>query len=261
MKEYKWGVLAPGNIAHRFVKGLKYAPGAKLYAVGSRDIAKAKAFADEYGFERAYGSYAELARDKDVDIVYVASPHPYHEEHAVLCLNNKKAVVCEKPFAVNQKQASRMINCARENKVFLMEGMWTRFFPTICKTRELIASGSIGKVMHVSADFGFRAGINPENRLFSPDLAGGSLLDIGIYNISFCSMIYADVICAVKAADDYAGRARRSMDKLAVTDVDAYMSDIIASSGCEEYQIAGSKLCLVYEYTVVSVLPVSVSGD
>ena len=190
MKNYKWGILAPGNISHKFVKGLTAIPNAELYAVGSRNLERAQNFANQYGFQKAYGSYADLVNDPDVEIIYVATPHPQHEEAVIKCLNKGKAVICEKPFAANLAQATRMAECARKNKVFLMEAMWTRFLPTICKVRELIADGAIGKVMHINADFCFRAGIDPNGRLFAPNSAGGSLLDVGVYNISFCSMIF-----------------------------------------------------------------------
>ena len=189
-KKYNWGVIAPGNIAHRFVSGLQHAPGAVLYAVGSRDSGRAKKFADEYGFEKAYGSYEELVSDGRVDVVYVAPPHPQHMECTLLCLNNRKPAVCEKPFAVNSAQAARMVECAKDAGVFLMEGMWTRFLPAIVKTRELIKSGAIGEVKHINADFSFRTSVDPNGRLFAPNSAGGSLLDVGVYNISFASMIY-----------------------------------------------------------------------
>ena len=107
MKTYNWGVLAPGTIANSFVKGLLTLPNAALCAVGSRDMGRAQAFKDKYGFKKAYGSYAELAADPEVDIIYIATPHPQHEAAAILCLENKKAVLCEKPFAVNKKQAER----------------------------------------------------------------------------------------------------------------------------------------------------------
>ena len=190
MKDYKWGILAPGSIANSFVKGLLTLPNAVLYAVGSRNLERAQDFANQYGFEKAYGSYEKLAKDPEIDIIYVATPHPQHEEATILCLSNGKPVICEKPFAVNAAQASRMIACARENKVFLMEAMWTRFLPAICKVRELIAEGAIGNVRHVDAAFCFRADINPESRLFAPHAAGGSLLDVGVYNLSFCSMVF-----------------------------------------------------------------------
>ena len=190
MNQYKWGILAPGTIANKFTDGLAVIPGAIRYAVGSRDISRAKAFAEKYGYKKAYGSYEDLADDPSVDVIYVATPHPQHEEAATLCMNKGKAVICEKPIAVNARQAERMIQCARRNNVFLMEAMWTRFLPTMRKVRELIAEGSIGNVRLVCADFGFRTNINPEGRLFAPAYAGGSLLDVGIYNLSLCSMIY-----------------------------------------------------------------------
>ena len=190
MAKYRWGILGPGSIAKKFAAGLAALPDAVLCAVGSRDAGRARAFADEYGFERAYGSYAELAADADVDAIYVATPHPQHQEAATLCLSAGKAVLCEKPFAPNASQASRMIECAKKHNVFLMEAVWTRFLPSILKTRELIAGGAIGEVLHVNADFAFRAPANPESRLFNPDAAGGSLLDVGVYNLSFCSMLF-----------------------------------------------------------------------
>ena len=190
MKNYNWGILAPGRIANNFAAGLATLPNAVKYAVGSREIGRAKAFADKHGFMKAYGSYAELAADPDVDAVYVATPHPWHEEAAVLCMNAGKAVICEKPFAATAKQAESMIACARGNGVFLMEAMWTRFLPTICKTRELIDGGAIGKVRRINAEFAFRAERDPKSRLFAPDYAGGSLLDVGVYNLSFARMIF-----------------------------------------------------------------------
>ena len=190
MRKYKWGILAPGSIAQKFAKGLAVIPQAELYAVGSRDLGRAEAFAKEYGFTKAYGSYSELAADAQIDIIYVATPHPQHMQAAILCLEKKKAVLCEKPFAVNKAQAMRMVKCAKENKAFLMEAMWARFLPTFCKVRELIKGGAIGNVYHINADFCFRTDINPEGRLFSPMLAGGSLLDVGVYNIALCSAVF-----------------------------------------------------------------------
>jgi predicted dehydrogenase len=190
MRECKWGILAPGNIANAFANGLKTVPNAVLTAVGSRDLDKARDFSDKHGFEKAYGSYKELAADPDVEVIYISTPHNGHEEAALMCLDQGKAVLCEKPFAVNATQTANMINRARANNVFLMEAMWSRFMPSNRKVCKLITDGAIGKVRYITADFGFRADLNPQNRLFRPELAGGSLLDVGIYNLSFCSMIY-----------------------------------------------------------------------
>jgi len=199
MKQYNWGILAPGRIANKFAEGLAVLPDAVRYAVGSRDIGRAKEFADKFGFKKTHGSYTELAEDPDVDIIYVATPHTFHEEAAILCLKNGKAVICEKPFAVNERQAERMIRCAEDNKVFLMEAMWTRFLPVMVKLRELLDAGVIGKVGLVSADFGFRSNVNPEGRLFNPALAGGSLLDVGVYNLSMCNMVYKQEPKSIKS--------------------------------------------------------------
>ena len=190
MREFKWGLLAPGNIANKFAQGLAVIPGAVSWAVGSRDLARAREFAGKYGFHKAYGSYEELAGDKDVDAIYISTPHPFHEEAVLLCLSHGKPVLCEKPFAANRAQGERMVALAREKNLFLMEAMWTRFLPSTRKAMALIEEGAIGKVRHVSADFGFRTEVRPSGRLFDPALAGGSLLDVGVYNLAFCSMVF-----------------------------------------------------------------------
>jgi dihydrodiol dehydrogenase / D-xylose 1-dehydrogenase (NADP) len=192
-KVIKWGILGLGGIAHSFVKGLKSLPDAKIAAVGSRSKDRAEAFAKEYDIPKAYGSYQELANDPDVDIIYVATLHPDHRECTLLCLKAGKAVICEKPFTVNAKETEELIRVAREQKVFLAEAMWTRHLPMNAKIRELIASGIIGEVKMVEADFGFRCGWNPESRILNPQLGGGALLDVGVYTISYASMIFGGI--------------------------------------------------------------------
>ncbi len=186
----KWGILGPGSIAQRFAKGLQSVPDAQLYAVGSRTQQKADEFADKFGASNRYGSYEALAEDPDVQAVYIATPHPQHKDAALLCLSHGKAVLCEKPFTVNAKEAAEVTDLARAKDLFLMEGMWARFFPGMVRVRELIASGAIGEARMLQADFGFRTDVNPEGRLFSPALAGGGLLDVGVYPISLASMIF-----------------------------------------------------------------------
>jgi predicted dehydrogenase len=185
-----WGILGPGSIANRFAKGLKSVPDGKLYAVGSRSQEKATEFADKYDAPKRYGSYEALAADPDVQAVYIATPHPQHKDAMLLCLNHGKAVLCEKPFTVNAKEAAEVIHLARAKNLFLMEGMWARFFPGMVRVRELLASGVIGEVKMLQADFGFRTGVNPEGRLFNLALAGGGLLDVGVYPISLASMLF-----------------------------------------------------------------------
>ena len=186
---FRWGIIGLGNIARQFATGLKSAPGAELVAVGSRSQEKSEAFGAEFGAERRYGSYMELAADPGVDAVYVASPHPMHKEDALLCLRHGKAVLCEKPFTINAAEAQEVISFARQNKVFLMEAMWTRFLPAVQKARQLVREGGVGDIQFVQADFGFRAGFDPKSRLFDPALGGGGLLDVGVYCLSFASML------------------------------------------------------------------------
>ena len=182
-KKYKWGILAPGKMSAKFTKGLLLLENAELYAVGSRDIDRSKKFADEFGFKKYYGSYEELASDRDVEIIYVASPHSHHHEHVMLCLKNKKAVICEKAFALSGREAEEMIAEAKKQNVFLMEALWPPFQPLYQKTKEVLTSGVAGKIIHINARFGFQAPYSATDRKFNLELGGGSLLDIGIYAV------------------------------------------------------------------------------
>ena len=176
-----WGILGPGRIARKFADGLKVLPRAKLLAVASRSLDRANQFGEEYHVPHCYGSYEELVQNPAVDVVYVATPHVEHHAHTLLCLNHRKAVLCEKPFAMNTEQVREMVELARQNGTFLMEALWTRFLPSMQRVLDLVAEGAIGEVRALQADFGFRAEFKPEGRLFNPALGGGSLLDIGIY--------------------------------------------------------------------------------
>ncbi len=182
-KTYNWAILGCGKIAAKFANDLKLLPNAKLYAAASRDRERAQQFAELHGFEKAYDCYEEMAADPAVDVVYVATPHSHHREHAILCLKNKKAVLCEKAFAINSREVAEMIACARENNTFLMEAFWTQFQPSFVKAMEILQSGRLGALKIVRSDFAFKAEFNPEKRLYNVDLGGGSLLDIGIYPV------------------------------------------------------------------------------
>jgi len=186
MKQFKWGVIGPGKIANKFAVALPLAGGAKLEAVASRDIDRARQYAERYGAARYYDNYEELAADPAIDAIYVATPHAFHLDHVLLCLAQGKPVLCEKPLALSQRQVGRMVEAAREHKTFLMEGMWTRFLPIMEKAMELIREGQIGKIKYIRADFGFAGAFHPENRLFNLALGGGALLDIGVYPIFLC---------------------------------------------------------------------------
>jgi len=188
LEKIKWGIIAPGNIANRFAEGLSFSEKGRLYAVASNSYEKAKAFADKFGALRAYGSYDALIEDAEVDAVYIASPHPFHAKQAMLCLRGRKPVLCEKPLAINAREVSAMIEMAQAEHTFLMEGMWTRFFPAMREAKRLVESGVIGEVRMLEASFGFRTNVNAEGRLFDRKLAGGALLDVGIYTISAASL-------------------------------------------------------------------------
>jgi predicted dehydrogenase len=183
MKKYKWGILTAGKMSAKFVRALKLLGNAELYAVGARDISKAKLFATEYGIKKYYGSYEELASDPEIEIVYIASPHSYHFEHTMLCLKNRKAVLCEKAFALNTYEVQTMIDEARKQNTFLMEALWPPFQPIYKKTKELLLKGEIGQLIHIDAKFGFQPPSDPSERKFNLALGGGSLLDIGIYPV------------------------------------------------------------------------------
>lgn len=191
-KVINWAIMGTGTIANSFAKGLEVLEDAKLYAVGSRTKEKAEEFGKRYGAEKIYGSYEELVQDKEIDVVYIATTNDAHKENAILCLNNGKAVLCEKPFTINVKEAEEVIKLAKEKKLFLMEAMWSRYFPIMKIVRTWLDEGKIGEVRMVNADFGFRREGERarEDRKFSPNRAGGALLDVGVYPISFASMVY-----------------------------------------------------------------------
>ncbi|HVU10915.1 MAG TPA: Gfo/Idh/MocA family oxidoreductase [Phototrophicaceae bacterium] len=191
-EKIRWGILGTGNIAHKFATGLCAADDAELVAVGSRTQEAADRFGDEFGAPRRHASYEALASDPGVDAIYISTPHPFHQPNTILCLENGKAVLCEKPFAINTGEAQTMIDLARSKHLFLMEAMWTRYTPVLVKVRELLDAGAIGDVRMLTADFGFRTDLNPKGRLFDLELGGGALLDVGIYPLSLASMIFGE---------------------------------------------------------------------
>lgn len=185
-----WGILGTGDIARQMAEDLRLVPGAELRAVASRSQDRAYAFADTHEIPVRYGDYESLVRDPAIDVVYIATPHPRHCADTLLCLEHGKHVLCEKPLAMNAAQAARMVDAARTHGLFLMEALWTAFFPAIRKVRETIAAGTIGNVRLVVADFSYRATAGPESRLFNLELGGGALLDIGIYTVVLADMVY-----------------------------------------------------------------------
>lgn len=189
MTNIRWGILGCGRIAGNFAEAIQHAPGAVLAAAGSRTIENANKFADRFGIPARYGSYEQLAAAKDVDAIYVATPHPMHSADSILCINHGKAVLTEKPFTINTPQAQAIIDAAHSAGVFVMEAHWTRFLPMMAEVRRIVSAGEIGDLRSVQADFGFRAEFDPAGRLFDLALGGGALLDVGCYCVSLAVML------------------------------------------------------------------------
>ena len=188
-RKIKWGILSTGHISKKFADALAILPDAELVAVASRDLETAKAFAEKYHVPKAYASYLELAEDPDIEAIYIGTPHTFHLENSVMCMRKGKAVLCEKAFAINAMEAREMVRIARQENVFLMEAMITRHVPLIKKVLNWINDGKIGEVRMVKASRCARGVFKPGARQLNPELGGGSLLDVGIYVISFASMI------------------------------------------------------------------------
>jgi predicted dehydrogenase len=183
MKKIKWCILGTGKISRIFAEGLKVVENSELYAVGSRSLENAESFAREFNVAKAYSSYEDAASDPDVNVIYIGTPHIHHCDNTLLCLEKGKNVLCEKPFGMNGNEVRKMIAKAKEKNLFLMEALWSRFLPNIIKAKELIDSGEIGKVKFLNSCFSVKSSYGPEHRQFNRKLGGGSLLDIGIYNV------------------------------------------------------------------------------
>ncbi len=188
MQKIRWGILATGGIAGKLAQALADCDDAALVAVASRTQARADEFGDQWKIDRRYGSYEALAADPAVDVVYIATPHPFHYENMLLCLNAGKHVLCEKPLTLDAKQAQACINLARRKRLFLMEAVWTRFNPAIRQALQWAQAGAIGTVRLIKADFCINAPFNTTSRLYAPELGGGALLDLGIYPLTFATL-------------------------------------------------------------------------
>ena len=188
-KKFKWGIIAPGRIAHTFAEGIKTIPDAKIHAIASSSQARADTFAEKFKVAKAYNSYEALVADPAVDAVYISSLHHQHFGHSMLALEAGKPVLCEKPFTVNAKETEKLFATAKEKKLFIMEALWTRFLPIYGIIREWLDEGRIGEIKLMTSTFGFRPEHNARGRLLDPNLAGGSLLDIGIYPLSISQWV------------------------------------------------------------------------
>lgn len=201
MNKVRWGIIGTGGIATKFANAVKNADGAELVAVASRNIEKANEFADINGIEKRFGSYEELTKFDGVDAIYIGVPHPYHAPCTKLCLNERKAVLCEKPIATTAKEFAEVKKLAEEKGVFLMEALWSRFVPAMKEIQRLVAEGVIGEVREVSGAFCYniedRRGIS---RMFKNEEAGGALLDVGIYGLNLAAMFLGTDVKEIKTA-------------------------------------------------------------
>jgi predicted dehydrogenase len=196
----RWGVIGPGRIANRFAESLSAVPGARLVAAASRDASRARDFASRHGAERHYGDYASLFGDAEIDAIYVATPHTQHADLSILALQAGKAVLCEKPLTVNVPQAQRVFAAATEHQRFVMEAFWTRFLPVYAQVRRWLDEERIGRVTDIETYFGYAQPRNPDDRLFRADLAGGALLDVGVYCISMSQHLFPGPLRLLEAS-------------------------------------------------------------
>lgn len=231
MKKVRFGVIGLGSIANKFCTDLVQSKSAKLEAVASRSTKKAEAFAEKYSCEKSYGDYLSLAQDKDIDIIYIAVPHVFHKKIAIMCMEAGKNVLCEKPAGVNEGELLEMIASAKKNDVFFMEGMWTRCFPISQKIKEIVSSGELGSIRYIDSSFGFGNWsdakiLDKNHRHFAMELAGGAILDVGVYCVAFTTWLKG------KSPTDISTFARKTdsgVDGI-YTSVYSYDDDCIATS-------------------------------
>ena len=191
-EKINWGILGSGQIARLFAEGLSCVNDANLYAVGSRSATNAEQFAKLFNIEKAYGSFESLVADPAIDVIYVATPHHMHRDHCLLALEAGKAVLCEKPFAINAEQVQEVISMARSKQLFCMEAMWMRFLPAMVALKTMVQAGTLGAPIMLTANFGTAFPFNSNSRQFSLEFAGGALLDLGVYPISLCQQLLGD---------------------------------------------------------------------
>jgi len=214
-KQINWGILGAGRIADKFCTALVNTPGNSLVAVASRKEESGKAFASKFKAKRFYNNYLSLVNDPDIDVIYIATPHVFHYEQTLLCLNHNKHVLCEKPMSISFHQTQEMITLAQKNNLFLMEAMWTACMPFMQKIKEVIAMDIIGSIQYVQADFGFSTPFDVDSRLFNKALGGGSILDVGVYPISLATLLLGEP------------SGIQSFSKLSSTGVDEYANIIL----------------------------------
>lgn len=199
----KWGIIAPGTIANAFAKEVKNTKDGVVSAVYGRNEDKTKEFAKKHNIEKHYNNIDEFLNDDNIEAVYIATPHNYHMDYAKKCINAKKHVLCEKPFSYNYRTGKEVLELAKEKNVFIMEALWTLFLPAVNQAKKWIKEYKIGKVKLITANFGFKSEYNINSRLYNPNLAGGALLDVGIYPILFSNYIANGFPKEIKANAEY----------------------------------------------------------
>ena len=226
MDKMKLGILGPGNIAHQMAKTIGSMDNVTAYAVASRDYDRASSFAAAFGFEKAYGSYKELAEDEQVDLVYIATPHAYHAQQAELMLQHGRAVLCEKAFTANAAQANNVLALALEKSVFITEAIWPRYMPMAQLLRQLLADGAIGQPTCLTANFGGK--LSHIQRMYDPNLAGGALLDLGIYPLTLASIAFGDDIEEITGSATLMDSGVDGMENICLRYQDGKMATILA---------------------------------
>lgn len=220
----KFGILGAGNIAQTMANTISQMAGVESYAVASRDLEKSTIFATKNGFEKAYGSYEDLVQDKEVELIYIATPHSHHYDHAKLCIEHGKPVLCEKAFTANANQAKEILALAKEKKVFITEAIWTRYMPSREIIQSIIESGMIGTVTSVTANLGYA--ISHIKRLTDPTLAGGALLDLGVYPINFACMVLGSDYSEVSSTAIVTESGVDSMNSITLSYADGKMATL-----------------------------------
>jgi predicted dehydrogenase len=239
----RWGIVGPGKIAKKFVSDLLLVDDAEVTAVGSRSLVRAQEFAEEYHVEHAFGSYDELFQSGTVDVVYIATPHNFHKELSVKAMENGIGVLCEKPMGVNRSEVVQQVNASKQNNAFLMEAMWSRFNPSIQKVKQLVDAGDIGKLKYLHADFAFYAlNRDEDSRLLNPNLASGTILDIGIYPIflSYLLLGMPEEIMAISKFHENGTELQTSMI-FDYKDAQAMLYSGFTSQSKMEAEISGTK--------------------
>ncbi len=248
LRKFNIGIIGTGNIAAAMADTVNRMKGTKLYAVASREKVKADVFASRFGCKIAYGSYEELALDKKVDLIYVATPHSEHFANAKMCLEHGKPVLCEKAFTANAAQAKELIELSEKTGVFLTEAMWTRYIPMLATVREVARSGVIGEPKTITADLG--GAMEGIERLYSPALAGGALLDVGIYPLSFALMLFGNDIEKISSSCTYTATGVDAQNGIMLQYRDgrvAYINSSMVSVGDSKGVIYGTKGFAVVE--------------